>query len=649
MNIGLTFEHLYLVVEKYHNDREVGTLKIVYEPDFKSTLDIGLCLTSQEQDVRRGSSSQVKKPARILMANVFARIDPIFVDLVKIAEEISFFDDDFHSRVTAIMAAKGTPREKDNSGLTDFRVHARIEGRKLALALSGKDFCNSVVINFDSYVIRFDLEAEVCAHLPKLIFIKNKIEVPVIEVEPSSPSQPLPSSSSTENLSQLMFKRKSPVSPSVPTRHMRSNAFINPKPNQPARKSIVEASSPPRPKKKNISSAFRDLDSSDLNQSFFRNRKKPTPLVNDEMESELNLTLANYSMLEPSIPSNSFIETERGEIRTVSKLECILDNFSIKVVIQEAFESPFSMADDDVVYVEPLIGIASVKYLSDKDSHPENLEQTIADRLTISEAEIVFSIPVAFVLVLTAAWIKNLQSDTEKLNKELSKSEKISVIIDKMVFLLHLPNDVEVKMVLSDISAGLGPWYDKQDCCTKVLRAFVEEMAVLVPKIDDNFGSANDVAWDEIVRVRQWNLQFWKKEHDSKMVNHFEVLLESIDFVIPHKFELAEVVEAVMHTKKCLKFLKCENFGYPTPEDIEIDKADIPTIIVSIEKLSLTLRDDPFETRLSRNYRIGLEEQAQRIQRNKVFQKKAAMMRAARRKGDNLEYSGGSSPTTFRY
>jgi hypothetical protein len=138
------------------------------------------------------------------------------------------------------------------------------------------------------------------------------------------------------------------------------------------------------------------------------------------------------------------------------------------------------------------------------------------------------------------------------------------------------------------------------------------------------------------------------------IVNTIDVVLGKFCITVPHRYEVCEIVEAFLKTKKCVKYLKHENFGYPTEQEIKDDDADIPTINLDIGTFSLSLLDDPLEIHLSRNYKVGLKEQIGRIQRANAFQKKATQLRHARRAAKNpesvnFEDSTAYSPSSFMY
>lgn len=171
LHFGLAIENLYLVIDKYENEREKSSMRLIHEPDFKSSYDFSLTSPARS-DGRRGSIGS-KRPSvadrmknkDILNVHIDGKVDPMFVDLVKISEEPEFFASDTKDRIACILAAKSPPKAKTTGGMADLRVILEVHGRKFAVAVSGDDINNSVVVAFESYILKAIIDTEVWIRL----------------------------------------------------------------------------------------------------------------------------------------------------------------------------------------------------------------------------------------------------------------------------------------------------------------------------------------------------------------------------------------------------------------------------------------------------------------------------------------------------
>ncbi|KAJ3023706.1 hypothetical protein HKX48_001596 [Thoreauomyces humboldtii] len=107
---------------------------------------------------------------------------------------------------------------------------------------------------------------------------------------------------------------------------------------------------------------------------------------------------------------------------------------------------------------------------------------------------------------------------------------------------------------------------------------------------------------------------------------------------VPYAFKLSDIIENAINLQKAVKHLLKTERGIrtvPTTSSrgrTRVGKSSIPTVHVNLRTVVLRLEDDPFETVLSRNYLLGLEEQEGRSARDKAFQNKAAALRAVAEK-----------------
>jgi hypothetical protein len=99
----------------------------------------------------------------------------------------------------------------------------------------------------------------------------------------------------------------------------------------------------------------------------------------------------------------------------------------------------------------------------------------------------------------------------------------------------------------------------------------------------------------------------------------------------PFGFEYSDLFEDMINTFRATKNFCFERLGINRPSTgfTIVDLAKMPVINVEVEKLVIELLDDPFEMALSRNYRLGYQEQSGRLNRDKAFQKKASSIRSS--------------------
>ncbi|KAH6565211.1 hypothetical protein BASA62_007446 [Batrachochytrium salamandrivorans] len=86
--------------------------------------------------------------------------------------------------------------------------------------------------------------------------------------------------------------------------------------------------------------------------------------------------------------------------------------------------------------------------------------------------------------------------------------------------------------------------------------------------------------------------------------------MQLADIVVPHGFEMADIVENAINLVRALKTLVITSFGRSPLNSSKsgqtcIAKDSVPEIICSISRCSIDIEDDPFVSKLSRNYRIG--------------------------------------------
>ena len=97
-----------------------------------------------------------------------------------------------------------------------------------------------------------------------------------------------------------------------------------------------------------------------------------------------------------------------------------------------------------------------------------------------------------------------------------------------------------------------------------------------------------------------------------------DVSMESAVFDVPFGFIVADIVENSIDTMKVIK----ELHGLPTKvvsHPLFVDKICIPNIKLASDVFKLVIHDAPFELDLGVGYTLGLEEQKQRLARERAF------------------------------
>lgn len=172
--ISVTMETLYLAIDKHENEHEKSSMRVIHEPDFKSSHEISITASifanRFSTTIRRGSLDTItRRPSAILttrsrdvlFVKVTSTISSIFVDLVKISEYQDFFDSDIKPRFVSIISADSPPKQKKAGGLADLSVSFELIGEKTSIAVCGEDFGNNVMTTCDSYKLKATLESEV--------------------------------------------------------------------------------------------------------------------------------------------------------------------------------------------------------------------------------------------------------------------------------------------------------------------------------------------------------------------------------------------------------------------------------------------------------------------------------------------------------
>ncbi|KAI9334430.1 golgi-body localization protein domain-containing protein [Obelidium mucronatum] len=135
--------------------------------------------------------------------------------------------------------------------------------------------------------------------------------------------------------------------------------------------------------------------------------------------------------------------------------------------------------------------------------------------------------------------------------------------------------------------------------------------------------------WQEVLAIDSVLLGF-EKVSEEKIV----IVVDGEEAVAtnPSGFEFSDLFEDMINMQKGIKNLVFERMGLVSMAKLTAGKtvfrnSEMPEYRVKIGKVVLRILDDPFESKLARNYRASFEEQFGRIGRDKAFQKRAGPMR----------------------
>ncbi|WBW71131.1 ER-PM contact site phospholipid-binding protein Hob2 [Schizosaccharomyces osmophilus] len=150
--------------------------------------------------------------------------------------------------------------------------------------------------------------------------------------------------------------------------------------------------------------------------------------------------------------------------------------------------------------------------------------------------------------------------------------------------------------------------------------------------------------WDKLFALGDFRYCITEFENPRKL--HL-VICDYISLRIPHKFVPFLVIESAINTVKAA--LRVSNKPITIDEQHELAQQQkkprvVPRLNVKSTNFKFELDDDPFETRLSMIYRIGLTEQKMRVDRWNAFEERLRLLRSAK----SSDSTSGSSDDTTR-
>ncbi|KAI8909298.1 golgi-body localization protein domain-containing protein [Powellomyces hirtus] len=277
----------------------------------------------------------------------------------------------------------------------------------------------------------------------------------------------------------------------------------------------------------------------------------------------------------------------------------------------------------------------------DEDAAAEETNTSHHPIPTITTDEVVFNVSVrAFYVALKATlyFVKLV-----KLFKVEPKHETAPVVsdeghaatvlaqvtVDRLIVYLVLPEEVPLRISLDGLDFRLD--------ASRGAQVATDTITVEVSSNDDN--TVDNSEYATLVELEDATVDI-RNGIDGDVKPHKIVSLGIADIrvFVPHAFKVSNVIENAINMQKAIKELCRIELGTRASSSTSsrgrtrINPGAIPTVRVAIDNFTMQLEDDPFESILSRNYHLGMEEQEGRLARDKAFQNKAAALRAIEEK-----------------
>lgn len=153
-------------------------------------------------------------------------------------------------------------------------------------------------------------------------------------------------------------------------------------------------------------------------------------------------------------------------------------------------------------------------------------------------------------------------------------------------------------------------------------QGYIDSLFLWVPVEAPKARAINGTSWEELGRMYRCTLLLKKS-----LSNQVNVATDSLRVRIPYGYVLAELSQATVITVKAMRHLMhMMMVGKYTPMPVPVaeDAKRVPDIAFTCRVLCLEAADDPFESQLGFNYRVGLEAARSRHRREEAFDAKAS-------------------------
>ncbi|KAJ3150997.1 hypothetical protein HDU86_006253 [Geranomyces michiganensis] len=197
----------------------------------------------------------------------------------------------------------------------------------------------------------------------------------------------------------------------------------------------------------------------------------------------------------------------------------------------------------------------------------------------------------------------------------------LQVAIDSVVIYLLLPEDVPLRVSIEGLDVRLDGAHGTY---------IAAETVGVEVKSDET-----KMEYAQLLGLQYLNIGVKKDPPDGGHGRRHKIVTVGIGAVkafVPYAFKMFNVIENAINLQKAIKELARTELGTRAEASCSSRgrtrlSANIPTVQVNVGAITLELEDDPFESILSLNYMLGMEQQEGRLARDKAFQNKAAALR----------------------
>lgn len=333
--------------------------------------------------------------------------------------------------------------------------------------------------------------------------------------------------------------------------------------------------------------------------------------------------------LPPSNLSNATLLARTSEISPGSVIfgRVVLWDMSVRSATAGLFS-----VDDPLVFqrdspslaTNQILAIQSVnidiKYTTQQHSHPKN---ATCDTLFVVD-DFAFSFELSLVYSALLA-LQTIQTLLEKLSTSSPspsrpyRSRSASVIIHGSVKAIRSHFNFSGQRMVTRINhaevsfGSQGPHYS------------VDSLFAWVP-IASPKGQRSNETWDELCCLHKASLS-----SAQLFASRIDVTTDSLRLRIPYGYVFSDLSQAAILTVKAVRHLaqivaagQHTAMSSPAAEDAK----HVPDVTFSCRTLHLEAADDPFESQLGFNHRVGLEAAKSRFRREEAFDAKAAAVLA---------------------
>ena len=300
------------------------------------------------------------------------------------------------------------------------------------------------------------------------------------------------------------------------------------------------------------------------------------------------------------------------------------------VATQYDTDDPFLAGRDDFTPTgEEFIRIQSVQIdtslvVSEGEEKLQGACQVVVDIPSIRSN---FQLGNIYCALLALQTIQNLAHVCSSVQSNASKSRSpiINISVGCRIHAFTLRWALPKQAVVSLVEDAYFSWLSD-----KPLQIQFESLAFWVPPptMVNPWEHDQGQKWDKLLTFYQWDISLPVVDHSISIA----VKGEGLHLCIPHGYVLANLIidftvvaKAAKHLVQIVKSGMFTDVLAPVPEGPKLS----PNMTFDIRSFCIEAIDDPFESRLSAIWRIGLEAVKQRLEREEAFTAKVAVIQAA--------------------